>query len=76
MPLLGPIDSTALFLSVVIGGVGLALFVYGKKAQRMPQLIAGLLYMVYPYFTPTATQTIVVGAIITAGLWAAIWLGY
>jgi hypothetical protein len=32
--------------------------------------------MVYPYFTPTATSLAVVGALIGAGLWWAIRLGW
>jgi hypothetical protein len=45
-------DSTAgaLFLSLLIGSIGLALFLYGKKQARIPQLVGGLLLMAYPYF--------------------------
>jgi len=30
----------SLFLSLVVSTVGLGLFIYGKKQQRLPQLIA------------------------------------
>ena len=36
-------DPTWLFLSLIPGGVGFVLLVYGKKEQRWPHLVAGLL---------------------------------
>jgi hypothetical protein len=65
------LDPTWLFLSLIPGGIGFVLFVYGKKQGRMPHLVAGLAFMVYPYFTETATSLVAVGA----GLGAALWLG-
>ena len=70
------LDPTWLFLSLIPGGIGFILFVYGKKQQRYPQLVAGLLYMVYPYFTPTVLSMTAVGVLIGAGLWAALRLGW
>ncbi len=69
-------DPGVLFLSLVISGIGLALFSYGRRAQRIPHLITGLILMVYPYFTPTSTQTAVVGGMIGGALWLALYLGY
>lgn len=71
----GSLDTGALLLSLVVSGIGLAFFSYGRRTQRIPQLVAGLLLMVYPYFTPTTTQTVVVGTVIGAGLWLALWWG-
>ena len=39
-------DTSSLFTSVVIGLVGLSIFLYGKKQRRAPQLVAGLAMMV------------------------------
>ncbi|HWB29159.1 MAG TPA: hypothetical protein VG736_01560 [Vicinamibacterales bacterium] len=69
-------DPSSLFLDLVIGLVGLALFVYGRKASRGPQLVAGLLLMVYPYFVSSALQMFWIGAAIIAGLAGALWLGW
>lgn len=69
-------DPTWLFLSLIPGGVGFVLFVYGKKLGRSPQLVAGLVLMVYPYFTPSLTALVGVGVIVGAGLWTAIQLGW
>jgi hypothetical protein len=70
------LDPTWLFLSLIPGGIGFVLFVYGKKYQRMPLLIAGLVFMVYPYFTPTTTSLLGVGVLLGAGLWTAVRLGW
>ena len=39
--------------SLIPSGIGFVLFTYGRKQQRWPQLVCGVLLMVYPYFTPT-----------------------
>lgn len=70
------IDPTGLFLSLVVSGIGFVLFVYGKKQQRMPQLTAGLLMMVYPYFVDGAMSMAGIGAVIGLLLWVAIRLGW
>ncbi len=70
------LDPTWLFLSMIPGGIGFVLFVYGKKLGRWPQMAAGIALMVYPYFTTTVTMMTVAGAAICAALWWAIRLGY
>jgi hypothetical protein len=70
------IDPTWLFLSLFPSGAGFVLFVYGKKEQRWPQLGAGLLLMVYPYFATSTTTLVAGGLIVGIGLWGAIRLGW
>jgi hypothetical protein len=70
------LDPASLLLSLAASCFGLGLFVYGKKQGRMPQLVAGLAFMVYPYFTPSVTWLAVVGLILGAALWWAIRLGW
>jgi len=70
------IDPTWLFLSLIPGGIGFVLFVYGKKQQRWPQLGAGILFMVYPYFTSSITALVSVGTLLGAGLWVAVRAGW
>ena len=65
------LDPTVLFLSLIPGGIGFVMFVYGKKQGRWPHLVAGLLLMTYPYFTPDVTSMTVVGLAIGAAWWYA-----
>jgi hypothetical protein len=70
------LDATSLFLSLIPGGIGFVLVVYGKKQQRWPQLVAGLLFMAYPYFTTTLLSMIATGAAIGFALWYTLRLGW
>jgi len=70
------LDPTWLFLSLIPGGIGFVLFVYGKKQQRWPQLAAGLALLIYPYFTDSVITLVGVGVVIGAGLFVAIRLGW
>ena len=69
-------DPASLFISLVVSAIGAGLFLYGRKQGRLPQLAAGLVLMVYPYFVATTAAMILVGGAIVAGLWAAVTLGY
>ncbi len=69
-------DATWLFLSLIPSGAGFVLLVYGKKQGRWPQAMAGLLFLVYPYFTESVAGLIGVGAAITAALYWAIRAGW
>lgn len=73
---LASFDPTWIFLSLIPGGIGFVLFVYGKKQQRWPHLTAGIALMVYPYFTATITSMTVVGVVICAAFWYVVRLGY
>jgi hypothetical protein len=65
-----------LFLSLVPSGIGLILFMYGKKQGLLPHTIAGLLFMVYPMVTPTLTSLIAGGVLIGLGFWYALRAGW
>ena len=70
------LDPTWIFLSMIPSGVGFVLFMYGKKQERLPQLVVGLLMMVYPYFVSTASAMTVVGLVRWGALWYALRLGW
>lgn len=70
------LDPTWLFLSLIPSGIGLVLFVYGKKQGRWPQLVAGLALMGYPYLATSTIGLVGVGTIIGIALWTAIRLGW
>ncbi len=69
-------DPTWLFLSLIISGVGLALFIYGKKQGRIPQLVAGLILMVYTYVVTSTLWMLVIAAVILGALWWVVRMGW
>jgi hypothetical protein len=69
-------DASWLFLSLIPGGIGFVIFVYGKKQQSWPHLAAGLALLVYPYFTESVTGLVAVGVAILAALWLAHRMGW
>ena len=70
------LDPRRLFLSLILGGIGFVLFMYGKKQERWPQLAAGLVFMVYPYFATSLVSLVATGLVIGFILWYAIRLGW
>jgi hypothetical protein len=70
------LDPTWLFLSLIPSGIGLVLFVYGKKEQRWPHVAAGLALMVYPYFATSLVALVGGGTLIGLGFWSAMRLGW
>lgn len=43
-------DANAFLLSMLISGIGFVAFAYGKKVSRLPQMVAGVTLMAFPYF--------------------------
>ena len=70
------LDPGVLMLSLIPSGIGFVLFVYGRKMNRWPQLVAGVALMAYPYFTATITSMLSVGALVGAALYVLIRLGW
>ena len=70
------IDPTWLFISLIPSGIGFVLFVYGKKQQRFPILLFGVVFSVYPYFTTSILAMVGVGVLLGVGLWVAIRAGW
>ncbi len=44
------LSAGTLLASLLVSSIGLGFFLYGKKEVRFPQLVAGLVLMIYPYF--------------------------
>ncbi len=57
-----------LIASLLVGTLGFGLFLYGKKAERMPQLFTGVVLMVFPYFVPGVVWMLLVTAALLGGL--------
>jgi hypothetical protein len=66
----------SLFASLIIGTLGFALFLYGKKQQRLPQLLAGIALSAYPYFVGSVPWMLAIGAAVLGALVVVVRLGY
>lgn len=66
----------SLFLNLIISGIGTVLLIYGKKQGRTPQMIAGAIYLVYPYFIDDVWTLLAIGLAVAAGLWWFVRQGY
>jgi hypothetical protein len=69
-------DPGILFFSLITSGVGFVLFMYGKKQERTPQLVGGIVLMVYPYFVPDLVWNVVVFVAVCAATWFAVRQGW
>ena len=54
---------------MIPSGIGFVLIVYGKKQQRWPHVLAGIVFSIYPYFTPSILVMVIVGVALGTGLW-------
>ena len=70
------LDPATLFASLMISAVGFAIFLYGKKQRRAPQLVAGIVLMGYSYFVSSVGWMLAIGAAIVAALFAAVHFGW
>ena len=61
-----------LITSLVVGSVGFGLYRYGRKAERTPQLLTGVVLMVFPYFVPGVAWMIGISVCLIGGLVVAV----
>jgi hypothetical protein len=65
-----------LFASLVVSTVGFGFFLYGKKASRPPQLVVGLVLMLFPYFIDGAWWQVGIASGVLGGLVVALRAGW
>jgi hypothetical protein len=69
------LDGNSLLVSLLIGCVGFVCFAYGKRQQRLPQMVAGVLLCVYPYFVSNLMLMAAIAVAILVLLGVAVRLG-
>lgn len=69
-------DSNSLLVSLLLGAAGFVSFSYGKKQGRLPQMVAGVALMIFPYFVSNVPLMLGIGVGLLALLGLAVWLGY
>jgi hypothetical protein len=69
------LETSSLVASIIVSSIGFVVFVYGKRQQRVPQIVVGLLLMGFPYLVPGVLLMAGIAALLLVGLWAAIRFG-
>ncbi len=70
------IDATSLLAGLFVSSVGYVLFSYGRKMSRPPQMLGGLILMVFPYFVPGVPWMLAIASLLSTLVWLAVRLGY
>lgn len=70
------LDANAILASIMIGTVGLGVFIYGKRQSRLPHMIAGIGLMAYPYFVSNVLLMAGIAMALLAALWLVVRLGW
>jgi hypothetical protein len=70
------INYNELLVSILVSSVGFIAFVYGKRQARAPQMIAGLILMIFPYFVSNVLAIFGIGAAVMAVMWLAVRYGW
>jgi hypothetical protein len=60
------VNPAILLWGVLFSSIGLGLFIYGKRQQRLVALLCGLGLMIYPYFVSSALLVVLIGAVLVA----------
>jgi hypothetical protein len=70
------LSASYLIANFAVSGVGFVLFSYGRKMSRTPQVLIGLLLMVFPYFVPSVLAMLGIAALLCGLLYMAVRNGY
>jgi hypothetical protein len=69
------LDLGSLLASALASGIGYVLFHYGRRSERLPQIVSGLGLMLFPMFVSGATAVLAVTGLILVGFWASLRAG-
>jgi hypothetical protein len=69
------LDGNSLLASLLVGLVGTAFFMYGRKQGRFPHMFVGAVLVVYPYFVSNVALMAGIGVALVAALWGATRVG-
>jgi hypothetical protein len=69
------VTGNSLLASLLVGSIGMGLFVYGKRQRRAPHLAIGIVLMVFPYLVPSVGLMFVIATGLVGLLALAAYLG-
>jgi hypothetical protein len=70
------LDGNSLLAGIAVSTVGFGFFMYGKKQARPPQILFGLVSLVYPYFVAGPAWIFGIFAALLAAMGLALRLGW
>ena len=70
------IEGLGIIVSFFVSGLGFVFFSYGRKMSRPPQVIGGLLLMVFPYFVSSVLGMLAIAALLTLAIVLAAKMGW
>ena len=59
----------ALAASFLVSAVGFVFYKYGRSMRRTPQIVGGIVLMVFPYFITDPLITVLIGGLISGLIW-------
>jgi hypothetical protein len=65
-----------IFASLIVSSIGFILLNYGRKFARIPQVVVGVLMLIYPYFVPGVLANVLVAVGLLAVLGVVVRLGW
>ena len=69
-------DMNWLCCSLLISGIGAVLFMYGKRQTRLPHMLAGIVFCVYPYLVANVWMMFIIAFLLGVILWAVVQMGW
>jgi hypothetical protein len=69
------LDPNYLLASLIVSGVGLVLFKFGKSQRRVSFTTTGLIMLIYPYFVSSVAWMLAIVPLLLLLLWLATRMG-
>jgi hypothetical protein len=69
-------DAGSILAGLLISSIGFVLFSYGRKMGRAPQIVTGLVLLVFPYFVGSVPWMLGIAALLLGLFWLAMRAGY
>jgi hypothetical protein len=69
-------DPASLIISFVISSIGFVLLTYGRKMSRPPQMLTGIILLIFPYFVPGVAWMLGIAGALLLLLWVSLQRGY
>jgi len=69
-------DAGSLLASMLVSSIGFVLFVYGRKMGRLPQILTGLVLLIFPYFVPSVLAMFGIAFVLCLLMWILVQRGF